>query len=177
MRARLFAAFAFATAMIALPAFAEGPVNPARSSIPMYDFPLKNGQARDEIYKMSEHKNGVFVFEALRLSCGYCNENAPAVDRLATEYASNPRVQVLDLSLDTLDYDISEWINRHHPNHPVIQDTGRRVYNALKVTNGVPQVFVVDCKGMMVGGHVGTWGGAERHIRSLVELALKTTCE
>jgi hypothetical protein len=68
MRARLFAAFAFATAMIALPAFAEGPVNPARSSIPMYDFPLKNGQARDEIYKMSEHKNGVFVFEALRLS-------------------------------------------------------------------------------------------------------------
>ncbi len=146
------------------------------ATIPMYDFPLKNSDSRD-IYKMSEHKNGVFVFETYRLSCGYCNENAPKVDALATEYASNPRVQVLDLGLDTNDAEFAEWIDRHHPNHPVVQDTGRRVYNALRTTNGVPQVFVVDCKGEMVGNHVGTWDGSEGKIRGLVEQALKTTCE
>lgn len=147
------------------------------AAIPMYDFPLKNGESRDEVYKMSDHKAGVFVFEAYRLSCGYCNENAPTVDALATEYASNPRVQILDLGLDTQDSEFAEWIARHQPNHPVIQDTGRRVYNALKTSNGVPQVFVVNCQGQMVGNHVGTWDGAERKIRGYIEQALKTTCE
>lgn len=146
------------------------------ASIPMYDFPLKNSDSRD-VYKMSEHKNGVFVFEAYRLSCGYCNENAPVVDALATEYAANARVQVLDLGLDTNDSEYAEWVARHNPNHPVVQDTGRRVYNALKTSNGVPQVFVVNCKGEMVGNHVGTWAGAESRIRGFVERALKTTCE
>ncbi len=177
MRTRMFTAFVFAAAMIGLPALADGGANPQGTSIPMLEFPLKNGQSRDEVYKMTDHKNGVFVFEAFRLSCGYCNDNAPVVDQLASDYASNPRVQVLDLSLDTVDTDFAEWINRHHPNHPVIQDTGRRVYNTLKQANGVPQVFVVNCKGMLVGGHVGTWGGAESHIRGLIDRALQTTCE
>ena len=146
------------------------------ASIPMYEFPLKNSDSRD-VYKMSEHQNGVFVFEAYRLSCGYCNENAPAVDALATQYASNPRVQVLDLGLDTNDADYAEWIARHEPNHPVVQDTGRRVYNALRTSSGVPQVFVVNCKGEMVGNHVGTWDGAAGKIRGYVERALQTTCE
>jgi hypothetical protein len=147
------------------------------ASIPMYDFPLKNGESRDEIYKMSDHKNSVFVFEAYRLSCGYCNENAPAVDDLAVDYADNARVQVLDLGLDTSDSDFAEWIARHKPNHPVVQDTGRRVFNALKTSSGVPQDFVVNCKGEMVGNHVGTWAGAEKRIRSLVNQALATTCQ
>jgi hypothetical protein len=147
------------------------------ASIPMYDFPLKNGESRDDVYKMSEHQNAVFVFEAYRLNCGYCNENADAVDDLAAEYSNNARVQVLDLGLDTSESDYAEWIARHRPNHPVVQDTGRRVYNALKTSNGVPQVFVVNCKGEMVGNHVGTWGGADKKIRSLVNRALGTTCQ
>ena len=147
------------------------------ASIPMYDFPLKNGESRDDVYKMSEHKNGVFVFEAYRLSCGYCNDNAPVVDQLASEYANNARVQVIDLGLDTSDADFAEWISRHQPNHPVVQDTGRRVYNALKTANGVPQVFVVNCKGEMVGNHVGTWDDGGKKIRGFIGRALLTTCE
>lgn len=147
------------------------------ASIPMYDFPLKNGESRDDVYRMSEHKNTVFVFEAYRLNCGYCNENAPVVDDLATDYAGNSRVQVLDLGLDTADADYAEWIARHNPNHPVVQDTNRRVFNALKTSSGVPQVFVVNCRGEMVGNHVGTWGGSTAKIRSLVEKALTTTCQ
>lgn len=147
------------------------------ASIPMYDFPLKNGESRDDVYKMSEHKNSVFVFEAYRLSCGYCNDNAPVVDALAAEYAANGRVQVIDLGLDTNDADYAEWIARHTPNHPVVQDTGRRVFNALKTQNGVPQVFIVNCKGEMVGNHVGTWDNSGRNIRSMIDRALQTTCE
>jgi thiol-disulfide isomerase/thioredoxin len=147
------------------------------ASIQMYDFPLKNGQSRDDIYKMSEHKNAVFVFEAFSINCGYCHQNAPVVDQFATEYASNPRVQVLDLGLDRTDSAFAEWISTHSPNHPVIQDTDRRVYNALRTENGIPQVFVVNCRGEMVGNHVGTWDGDVQRIRDLVTKALETTCE
>jgi hypothetical protein len=173
---RIFSAILFSAVLTSAAAFAETPTPPSRA-IPMYDLPLKNGANRDYIYKMSEHKNAVFVFETYRLSCGYCNENAPAVDRLATEYAANSRVQVLDLGLDTLDSDYAQWISRHRPNHPVVQDTDRRIYNALKTQNGVPQVFVVNCRGEMVGNHVGTWAGADQYIRGLIEKGLQTTCE
>ncbi len=146
------------------------------ASIPQLEFPVKNGGDR-AVYKMSEHKNAVFVFETYRLSCGYCNDNAATVNALATEFASEPRVQVLDLGQDTADADYAEWIARHNPNHAVIEDTGRKVYNALKTQNGVPQVFIVNCKGELVGNHVGTWGGAEKSIHDLIAKGLQTTCE
>ena len=148
------------------------------SFIPMIEFPLKNGPNRDDIYKMSEHPNTVFVFEAYRLSCEYCNENAPLVDALADDYRANARVQVLDLGQDVADRDYEEWIDRHHPNHSVVLDTNKRVYNTLKTVNGVPQVFVVNCRGELVGNIVGSWdANDERKVRKLVDQALVTTCE
>ena len=148
------------------------------ASIPMYDFPLKNGESRPAVYKMSEHPNSVFVFEAYRLSCGYCNENAPLVDALTDDFRAESRVQILDLGQDTTDADYEEWITRHHPNHPVIADTGRRVYSALKSQNGVPQAFVVNCKGALVGSVLGSWEpGDASKMRRMVNEALKTTCK
>lgn len=146
------------------------------ASIPNYEFPLKNGANRDDIYKMSAHPNTVFVFEAWGINCGYCHENASAVDAMAAEFAANPRVQVLDLGLDVDDFAFQEWIARHHPNHPVIQDTGRRVFNALKTSSGIPQVFIVNCKGEMVGNYVGTWGSSASTIRGYIRTALTTVC-
>ncbi len=140
-------------------------------------FPVKNGAA-GEVYKMQDHPNSVFVFEAFRLTCSYCNQNAPRVDRLAEENRANPRVEVLDLSLDTADYEFAEWIRLHKPNHKVIQDVGRNVYKALKTIDGIPQAFVVDCKGNMHGNVFGAWdANAEKKVRDLIASALKVTCE
>ena len=140
-------------------------------------FPVKNGEA-GEVYKMEDHKNSVFVFEAYRLSCYYCNLNAPKVDALATQFAENPRVQVLDLGMDTADADFAEWIRAHKPNHKVIQDVNKTVYKTLKTMDGVPQAFVFDCKGNMHGNVVGAWdANGEKRIRDLIASALKVTCE
>jgi len=148
------------------------------ASIPLMDLPLKNGPTAGQVYKMSEHPNSVFVFESFRLSCAYCNQNAANVDQLATEYASNARVQVLDLGLDTADSDFREWVRIHSPNHPVVQDVGYKIFRALKVANSIPQVFVVNCKGDLVGSPVvGTWdGGGNTAVRKNITTALETTC-
>jgi hypothetical protein len=148
------------------------------ASIPMLDLPIMGGEA-GELYKMSEQPNSVFVFEGLRLDCSYCNQNAPAVDQLAEEMAaSQPRVQVLDLCIDSTDSQCTDWFNRHKPNHPVVRDVGRKVFTALKTQNVVPQVFVVNCKGEMTGAFVGNWGSTgATTVRSLISKALETTCE
>lgn len=162
-------AFALAATLFSANVFA--------SSIPTnLVFPQKNSAEQLE-YRMGDHPDSVFVFETYFLRCSYCNENAPAVNALATQYADNARVQVLDLGLDTTDADYQTWIKRHKPNHPVVQDTNRRVYNALRTTNGVPQVFVVNCKGEMVGNYVGTWGAdGTAKINAAIASALETTC-
>lgn len=146
------------------------------ATIPMMDFPVKNG-ATGEVYKMSAHPNTVWVFESYRLSCTYCNENAPNVDKLSKDYKSNVRVQVIDAGLDTSDDQYAEWIRSHAPNHLVVQDTGFSLFKALKQTNYIPQAFVVNCKGELVGGVTGTWDPtAEATVRAYVNKALETTC-
>lgn len=147
------------------------------ASIPMYDLPLKSGPA-GSVYRMADHPNAVFVFEAYQLSCVYCNSNAVNVDQLATTYANNPRVQVLDLGLDTSDDAFAQWIARHNPNHPVVQDTGYRIYRALKTQNAIPQVFVVNCRGELIGSHVGAWdSSAMASIHSYINQGLAVTCQ
>lgn len=147
------------------------------ASIPQLTFPVKNG-AVGEVYNMADHPNTVHVFETFQLSCQWCNVNAPAVDRLAAENRANARVQVLDLGLDKNDFEFAEWNRRHSPNHPVVQDVNSTVYRTLKTTNGIPQAFVVDCKGNMVGNVVGSWDAtAEKKVRSLIASALLVQCE
>ena len=163
---------------IASALFAVASLAQAASSIPTnLEFPLVSGAA-GSTYKMADHPNSVFVFESFGLSCGYCNANAPAVDRLATDYKGNARVQVLDMSLDSQASYYQEWIRRHNPNHGVIADTSRKVYNALKSQDAIPQVFVVNCKGQMVGTFLGAWdASAEKQVRGFVDKALTTTCD
>ncbi len=147
-------------------------------TLPKMDFPWKNNPATDAVYKMSDHPNGVFVFEALALFCSYCNENAVNVDALATKYKSQPRVQVLDLSLDSSDSSIQQWIARHRPNHPVIKDTNRTAWNILKQDSGIPQAFIVDCAGELVDFVIGSWDDAAKaKIDAAIATALEKTCE
>ncbi len=140
------------------------------------NLPWKNGPARDSVYKMADHPNTVHVFEALKNSCGWCHKNAPQVEALSQEYAEDEGVLFVDLSLDTSDREIQRWFAQHTPSYPFVQDAGI-VWNALKQSNGVPQTFVVDCNGEMVGGTIGYWGSSEKSkIKRLIAQAKQVTC-
>lgn len=128
-------------------------------------------------YRMTDHPNSVFVFEVFLNSCPDCNKNAPAVNRLAADYANNPRVQVLDTGLDSNAAFYQAWIKNTKPNHQVINDSGYQVFNLLSTANTIPQVFIVNCKGEMVANHVDVWdANAEKEIRGYINTALQTTC-
>ncbi len=154
------------------------------SSIPTnLEFAVQNSTTPGAMFRMADHPNGVFVFEAFTVACGSCGENTPAVNRLAAEYKNNPRVHVIDLGQESVEAYYREWVRRFKPNHLVVSDVESRVYNALRTINQTPQVFVVSCTGLMMGNFVGTWSSSDASgqtgndmVRELVEKALKTTC-
>ena len=151
--------------------------NGSAASIPRMDLPLKNGDSSGAVYKMGTHADGVFVFEVFSVNCSWCNANAEQVDAFSEEYQEIPRVQVLDLGMDSDASSYLRWIGSHKPNHPVIQDVGRKVFNALKRQDGIPQTYVVNCRGELVGSTVGFWGDSERKaLRAHVATALKAKC-
>ena len=140
--------------------------------------PIMNSPAHDAVFKMTDHPNGVTVFEAYSITCTYCNQNAPAVDALATEYKADARVTVLDLGLDSSPRDYQRWIATHNPNHPVVKDTNHTVFNALKQDEAIPQTFVVACDGTLVAATLGAWGDQElQTLKDGIAKAEQVTCQ
>jgi hypothetical protein len=167
MKTFIFAMLAATSAALSGAALAEYKIDPSTVALPW-----ENSTA-DAVYKFADHPHTVFVLEAFELSCEYCNENAPNVDALATEYAANSGVQVLDLGLDTQDRDFQTWIANHHPNHPVTKDVDHAVWNALTQDNSIPQTFIVGCDGALVNYTVGLWDDAAKAtIHSAITTAL-----
>ena len=143
---------------------------------PATTLPWMNGGTDGE-FKLADHPNGVFVFEAYELSCAFCNQNAPQVDALAVEYKNDARVTVVDLGQDTADRDYRNWIATHSPNHPVVKDVGQKVFSALKQDDGIPQTFVVAaCDGSLAGSTLGLWGDAKKTLTEAITKTEKIAC-
>lgn len=141
-----------------------------------FDLPWVNHPNRDAVYRSSEHPNSVFVLEAFENFCGSCNDNAENVDEMATFYANEPRVQVLDLALDSEESEIREWISNHQPNHPVVRDVNETIWSEID-EQYIPTVAVVDCRGAIVYKHVGGWDrSVKAAIKAKVATALAAPC-
>src|SRR5688500_3480571 len=97
------------------------------------------------LYNSSEHPDAVFVIEAYQLRCGPCNTNVPNLHDLAGFYGYEPRVQILDLGIDRSPRDYQQWIAKHEPVYPVLNDARRQVWSQLG-GSGTPTTWVLDCK-------------------------------
>ncbi|MBI1861799.1 MAG: TlpA family protein disulfide reductase [Deltaproteobacteria bacterium] len=118
-------------------------------------FSLKDMKS-GEIYNSANHPGSVFLLESYFLNCPYCNDNAPNVDSVANFFESEGRVQVLDVGVDRSDAQYAEWIRRHHPNHPVLNDGARTLTRKLGTSN-YPTSYVVDSSGNILLRTVGVW--------------------
>lgn len=139
-------------------------------------FPVMNDKGT--VYNMADHPNSVFVLEAYSINCVYCGQNAANIKKIYNHFKDDGQVEVLDLGLDSRDYDYNRWVSRHNPPYPVVKDVGRRVWNQLRQANGIPQMFVVNCHGQLVHHHVGLMNssGLQQAI-SAISTATQTKCE
>ncbi len=146
------------------------------ADVSSFELRWMNHEDRTTMYKSSDHPNGIFVVETYFLGCPYCNDNASAVDALAADYADQERVQVVDVSRDCRDIDYNEWIRRHNPNHPVLNDCSRKLIGALG-TRSYPTTYILDCTGKVVYQSVGAWNSnTKRAIRAKIDQLLQQDC-
>ncbi len=137
---------------------------------------MNNTTGASTNYSSTDHPNTVFVVEAYFLNCPYCNDNAPNVDDLSSKYASEPRVQVLDVGVDRSASQYATWIQRHNPNHPVLMDAKRALIGQLG-TSGYPSTYVIDCHYNVVKSTSGLWGSStENSLMKAIDNALATDC-
>src|SRR5262249_27839096 len=91
--------------MASLPAFAIQP----------FYLPWMNSTTGAKEYHSTDHPNSVFVIHAFWEGCEWCHTWEPKVNQIAEEYASNPRLQVLDVGIDKPDEAYSKWISAEKP--------------------------------------------------------------
>jgi hypothetical protein len=162
----------------AVMSMAASSVFAAQIDLAKTELPWKNAPVAGAVYKMAAKPNTVHVIEAYSINCSWCNSNAEQVKAWAVELSGEPRVQFLDLGLDARTGDYTRWINAHKPTYPVVQDLGQKVWNQLKTENAIPQTFVLNCRGELVGVTVGYWGDEEKSaLRDAVAKALEISCE
>ncbi len=134
-----------------------------------FSLPWMNGEGAPT-YNSSQYPSGIFVVEA------YFIKNAPRVNKLASDYKNEARVQVLDVGIDTSDLDYSMWIDQTEPNHPVLKDANRVLISQLG-TRAYPSTYVLDCKGNVIANTVGAWNMAmATTIRQAVDKLLSEDC-
>lgn len=142
------------------------------AAIKPFSLPQMNPQG--PLYQSSDHPDSVFVIENYFIDCPYCNDNAENVDALAEEYKENARVQVLDVGIDRTVAQYEEWIRRHNPNHPVLNDGARKLTRQLG-TSHYPTAYVVNSSGEVLLKTTGVWSTATKaKIRGAIETALES---
>lgn len=147
------------------------------ATIKPFSIPWMNHATAGTKYATADHPGGVFVLEFYANFCGACNENADNVDALAEAYKDEPRVQVLDVSLDTSNREIKAWIFNHQPNHPVVKDEGHTLWNQVN-EEYIPTAVVTDCHGDIKWRNTGVWDRATvADLKRVVDGLLAQTCE
>lgn len=133
-----------------------------------FELPQMNGEGG--MFESQEHM--VYVIEAYFLDCPYCNDNAPAVNELASSFANEPRVLVLDVGRDKGDSQYAEWIRRHEPNHPVLKDSSQSLLRRIGV-QGYPTTVVVSCSGEIEFRTSGEWSNStQRKLSAAIQKAV-----
>jgi peroxiredoxin len=135
-----------------------------------------NAEEPGTMYSSLEQTCKVYVLESYFLNCPYCNDNAPNVDDLSSDYADTKMVEVLDIGVDKSDSQYAEWIRRHNPNHPVLKDDKKSLTSQLGTT-GYPSTYIVDFTGKVVMKTSGVWSSTTKtKLRNKINSLLQRDC-
>jgi hypothetical protein len=112
-----------------------------------FELPWMNASQSGTLYKSADHPDGIFVFAIYYLGISQLGEVAAKVNELATRFAGDPRVQVLDVGVDADEAAYEHWISDNHPNHPLLMDADQKVTGQLVGELAFPTFVVTDKNG------------------------------
>ncbi len=143
-------------------------------AIEPFSLPWMNHETPGTLFNTNDYPDGIFVIHPYFIYCPVNYELEPKVNELASDYASEPRVHVLDIGVDKKDSDYEKWIDRVKPNHPVLRDSERTVVQALGITQ-YPTTIIFDGSGNIhYRSTPGVWSKTEEEkIRGTIDWLLQ----
>lgn len=114
-----------------------------------------NGRA---LYSSEAHMGVPIVLEFYFNGCPACESNAANVKRLAEEYHGTG-AQIVEVSIDDDASDYEDWIQRHEPSWPVLNDGARQLARDQGVSS-YPTTIVLDSAHRVVYRTIGVWSQA-----------------
>ncbi len=128
-----------------------------------------NHVSENTFYDSKDYPDSVFVLHTYFLACHFNHKLEPAVNALAKEYEDEPRVQVLDIGIDSKPSDYDTWIDKHRPNHPVLNDVGRLLISQLQ-TQRYPTTYILDSELNIKFEWVSLWNeNALKRMREVID--------
>lgn len=115
---------------------------------------MKTGQ----MYSSSLYSDSAFVLEFYFNGCPACNRNADNVKRLSREFYGNPKIQIVEVSIDCDDSSYRTWINNHDPLGPVLNACDSDLIDSLGVS-AYPTTYVYAPSRREALRGVGVWTG------------------
>ncbi len=113
---------------------------------------MKNGGN----FNSADHEDSAYVIEFYFNTCPACNQNAENVKRLQEEFSSNPKVQIIEVSIDCEDNQYRNWIEKHSPLGPVLNGCGAELINDLNVSR-FPTTYVFSPSKREAMRGMGVW--------------------
>lgn len=126
----------------------------------MPDFSLEDMNNGKEHYVSTDHEGAAFLIEWYFQSCPACNQNARNVNKLKDEFKGNPKVQIIEISIDCQDSQYRQWISRHGIKGPVLNGCDRdELTDAMNVSRFPTTIIYAPNKREAMRGQ-GVWSGS-----------------
>jgi len=145
-----------------LSAFAE---EKKTSKAPLFSLKTMNG----ENYELSQNLGkGPIIINFWATWCGPCIMEMKNMKKIFEKY-SPQGLQMLSIAIDDnkTQPQIPEVIRSYQFPYTMLLDGNKDIYKELHVTN-VPQLFILDARGMIVYNHLGYRKGDEKNVEKIV---------
>lgn len=121
----------------------------------------------DSVWKSEDYAGQPIIVEFYFNSCPSCNENAPNVDTIKGKVEGI--AQVVEVSIDCQSNAWLDWLRRHHPKSPVVNDCGGVLTDHYDIQRFPTVLFLDGTEHRAVYQYAGVWTAAVQ--RKILQLA------
>ena len=135
--------------------------------IPAPNLTLPAIQNADGELSLADFRGNVTYVDFWASWCGPCRLSLPALNALDSQFAGEP-VQFLAISIDVVEEDAWDFLERYPVNYPVVIDKEGDVARSFAV-DGMPSGYLLDGQGRVREIHIGFQRGDERQLAESIK--------
>lgn len=145
----------------------DGPSLGAGQVLPQFEVAMNNG----ETVSTSTLKDKVAVIVFFNTDCGDCRQELPVIQQLWERYEETPDVEVVAISREESETDISTYWEENGLTMPFSPQETREVYS-LFASNVIPRIYIANREGIIIATYDDSNMPTLQDLTDIIENAL-----